>query len=94
MKNTTLIIAVSLITMNTILGQEMERQNNRHDGPPPVEKIMRDLDTNNDGKIALSEVKGPLKNDFENIDVNEDGFLSKKELKQAPRPKRNKKFKN
>jgi Ca2+-binding EF-hand superfamily protein len=35
-----------------------------------------------------------LKKDFKKTDTNEDGFLSKKEIKKAPRPKRKKRPRN
>ncbi|WP_397447931.1 hypothetical protein [Polaribacter sp. R77954] len=53
-----------------------------------MKQLLKDLDTNEDGKLSLKEVKGPLKKDFKKIDTNEDGFLSKEELAKAPKPKR------
>ncbi len=38
------------------------------------------IDANKDGKIARSEVRGPLENRFDKLDVNGDGFLSKEEF--------------
>ena len=38
------------------------------------------MDANKDGKISIIEAKGPLKQDFTQIDSNKDGFLSKEEL--------------
>ncbi|MFT6066595.1 MAG: Ca2+-binding EF-hand superfamily protein, partial [Paraglaciecola sp.] len=49
---------------------------------------------NEDGKISLKEAKGPLKTDFKIIDTNEDGFISKKEMKKAPKPERPEKKEN
>jgi Ca2+-binding EF-hand superfamily protein len=40
-----------------------------------------------DGKLSEKEAKGPLKRDFDKIDSNEDGFISKEELEKAPKPK-------
>lgn len=48
---------------------------------------MKDLDTNNDGKISKNEAKGPLANDFSKVDANKDGYISKEELEKAPKPK-------
>ena len=51
-------------------------------------QMLTQLDANKDGRLAPSEVKGPLKNRFNSIDTNKNGFLSLKELRAAPRPSR------
>ena len=55
-------------------------------GPPPPEKVMTDLDVNQDGSISLEEAKGPLVNDFTRIDANADGLISLEELKAGSPP--------
>lgn len=55
-------------------------------GPSP-DDLMLVMDANKDGKLAQSEVRGPLKNDFSKIDSNGDGFISEDELKSLPKPK-------
>ncbi|WP_298778160.1 EF-hand domain-containing protein [uncultured Polaribacter sp.] len=82
-----LTISFTVLTSIVVLGQE-NNDNKRPDGPPSVKQILKDLDTNKDGKISFKEAKGPLKKDFNEIDTNEDGFISQKELKNAPKPKR------
>lgn len=57
-------------------------------GQPSVSQLLEQMDSNKDGKLSESEVKGPLKNDFSKIDTDEDGFLSKEELENAPKPER------
>lgn len=47
-----------------------------------------EMDTNNDGLLSKSEVKGPIVNDFDKIDTNGDGFISKIEFEAAPKPER------
>lgn len=54
---------------------------------PSVDDIFK-MDANNDGKLAKSELEGPLLNDFEKIDSDGDGFITKTELENAPKPKR------
>ena len=47
-----------------------------------------EMDTNNDGMLSKSEVKGPIANDFDKIDTNGDGYISKEEFEAAPKPER------
>lgn len=54
--------------------------------PPTYAQLLEEMDSNKDGKLAKSEVKGPLSKDFGTIDSNKDGFISKKEFDKAPRP--------
>ena len=58
-------------------------------GPPSFSQLLSEMDANKDGKLAKSEVKGPLANDFAKIDADNDGFLTESELKNAPAPQRN-----
>lgn len=90
------IIAVLGLTLLTTVSAFAQQGNNqeRPKGPPSVKQIIKDLDTNEDGKISLKEAKGPLKKDFKKIDTNEDGFLSKKELKNAPKPEKRERPRN
>jgi len=61
--------------------------------PPTPEVLIKEMDTNKDGKLSKSEIKGPLKNDFDRVDLNKDGFLSLEELKKAPKPEHKKTIK-
>lgn len=54
-------------------------------GRPSVDQIF-EMDANKDGKLAKSEVKGPLERDFAKIDADSDGFLSRKEVENMPQP--------
>jgi len=60
----------------------------RQSGGPDVSRIIEEMDANNDGKLSLNEVKGPLKNDFSKIDSDGDGYITKEELEKAPKPNR------
>tara|TARA_R110002012_G_scaffold283090_2_gene473239 strand:+ start:195076 stop:195849 length:774 start_codon:yes stop_codon:yes gene_type:complete len=63
-------------------------------GQPSFKDLLDQMDSNKDSKLSASEVKGPLKQDFNKIDLNKDGFLSKVEIENAAsrgtrgRPKR------
>jgi Ca2+-binding EF-hand superfamily protein len=94
MKKSILTIAIVLLTFATTSAQEDNNDKKRRKGPPTIAQLFKELDTDEDDKISLKEVKGPLKKDFKKIDLNEDGFLSKEELKKAPKPKRPEKREN
>lgn len=86
------LIATSLLLVTaTISFSQQNNEGQRPDGLPDTDKVFKDLDTNEDNKISLMEAKGPLKKDFNKIDSNEDGFITKEELEKAPKPKRKEK---
>ena len=55
-------------------------------GPPSTDALFAQMDSDKDGKLSASEVKGPLASDFSKIDTNGDGFITKAELEKAPKP--------
>lgn len=57
---------------------------------PKFAQLLKDMDANDDGKLSKDEVKGRLKEHFDKVDLNEDGFITEEEFKKAPRPKRRK----
>lgn len=57
-------------------------------GRPTADEIIVMMDVNKDNLIELNEAEGPIKNDFETIDADDDGFITKEELENAPKPDR------
>lgn len=73
-------------TTETAVATEKARTNERpqRDGERPTpEAMFAQMDANKDGKIAKAEAKGPLANDFDKIDADENGFISLEEMKAA-----------
>lgn len=64
-------------------------ENNMKERPKP-EDIMTKLDTNNDNKISKEEAKGPLGEEFKEVDTDKNGFITLEELNNAPKPKKKK----
>ncbi|MHA7944197.1 EF-hand domain-containing protein [Formosa sp. 3Alg 14/1] len=77
------IAFVSICSVQSISAQEKGDRK----GPPPAAELIEKMDANEDGKLSEDEVKGPLKEHFSDIDADEDGFLTLKELEEAPKPK-------
>src|SRR5260221_3752606 len=46
-----------------------------------VETLLKQMDTDKDGKISRDEAKGKLAASFEKIDTNKDGYLDRKEMR-------------
>ncbi|MBU2938566.1 YHYH protein [Lacinutrix sp. C3R15] len=61
---------------------------NQSDGKPNASQVMQKMDTNKDGKLTAAEIKGPLKQDFDKIDTNNDNYISKEELENLSREKK------
>lgn len=59
--------------------KQINRPNTRK-SPPSFEKMLANMDTNNDGKISKSEVKGKLKENFVKRDKNKDGYITEDEM--------------
>ena len=84
---TAIILVVGCKTQQDSATEAPTRGDNRGQERPSIDEIFR-MDANQDGMLAPSEVKGPLKNDFSKIDTNGDGFISRQELESAPKPPR------
>lgn len=81
-------IATAILALTLSSFANAQQRNNDQKKPPTFAELLKELDKNEDGKLAKSEVKGPLIDDFAKIDTDEDGFISEKELKNAPKPKK------
>lgn len=91
MKNKTfrtavLIFGATLFFANSSFGQSRNRQERK--SPPTFEQLIEKMDANDDGKLSKSEIKGRLKENFEKVDLDEDGFITAEEFEEAPKPKR------
>ncbi|WP_055437609.1 EF-hand domain-containing protein [Lacinutrix algicola] len=80
-----LVFGLTVLVGNISFGQS---ENRKEKTPPTFSELLKEMDKKEDGKLEKSELKGPLKEDFSKIDTDEDGFISEKEFKKAPKPKR------
>ena len=90
----TAVIAIVFICFGITFSNAQAKNDRQQKEPPTYAKLLKEMDANEDGKLAKAELKGPLKDDFKKIDTNEDGFISEKELEKAPKPKQIKQRKN
>lgn len=81
-----LVLGMVLFFMNNGFGQSQNRQERRT--PPTFKQLIKEMDANEDGKLSKDEIKGRLKDDFEKVDTDEDGFITAKEFAKAPKPER------
>ncbi|MEO9893899.1 EF-hand domain-containing protein [Aurantibacter sp.] len=82
-KTAIIVFGMAIFGSTSVFAQGGDRKE-----PPTFEKLVKEMDANEDGKLAKDEVKGPLAENFDTIDANEDGFISEDEFEKAPKPKR------
>lgn len=82
-------MTLGLLAMATLhaTAQTENQQERTGQKPRAAAQMIEKMDTNKDGKLSKTEIKGPLKDDFDTLDKDRDGFLSEEELKDAPKPK-------
>ncbi|QXP59578.1 EF-hand domain-containing protein [Olleya sp. HaHaR_3_96] len=80
-----LVFGVTVLSVNSVNAQSNDRQKKE---PPTFSQLLEEMDKDEDGKLSKSEIKGPLKDNFDTIDTDEDGFISEAEFKKAPKPER------
>lgn len=59
----------------------------QNDRPTPA-NLIEEMDANRDDRISTTEAKGPLQEDFSNLDTDNDGFLTTTELSDLKPPQR------
>lgn len=64
------------------------RSEGRSAGPPTYSQLLEEMDTNKDGLLATAEVRGPIAREISKIDSNGDGYITRAEFENAPRPQR------
>ena len=79
-KNTTDTTSNKSISQSRPQGQKGQK--------PDTNEMFTQMDTNGDGQLSQSEVKGPLADQFSTLDTDGNGFISKVELANAPKPER------
>ena len=94
------ILKLSVLTMSLVMfasckinaqsnsGNKSSENGNRKGPPPSADEIFEMMDADKNGLLEVSEVKGPIKNNFETIDTDQDSFITKEELEAAPKPER------
>jgi len=48
-----------------------------------IDNFLKELDTDQDGRISRQEARGRLKENFDKVDTNKDGYVDRKELLRA-----------
>ncbi|WP_405382254.1 EF-hand domain-containing protein [Maribacter sp. LLG6340-A2] len=74
-----------MIALGTLAANAQSKGERRE--PPTFKELLEQMDKNEDGQLAKDEVKGPLQNGFDKIDLDKDGFITEEELEKAPKPK-------
>jgi hypothetical protein len=82
------IFVLAVLTVFCIVKKKGQNHNQKPGGGkmPSTTELLEQMDSNGDGKLSESEVKGPLKDFFSKIDSDKDGFLTEEELENAPKP--------
>lgn len=82
------LIAMGFACATTVSANSSDTSRPERGQPPSVEQAFEMMDSDKDNQLSQSEVKGPLARHFSQVDSNNDGYITKTELENAPRPKR------
>lgn len=86
-KTKTIVATPPVTQQHTPLSDKAPRKGQANkEGRPDFAELLRKMDNNQDGKLAKSEVNGPLQQHFAQIDSNQDGYLTAEEFDKAPPP--------
>lgn len=80
-------IVLTMFALTLIFSCKTNQENKERQQPdgerPTSSQLISEMDADKDGKLSMDEVKGPIANDFENIDSDSDNFISLEELDKA-----------
>jgi len=86
-------IALTMFALTLIFSCKTNQENKERQQPdgerPTSSQLISEMDADKDGKLSMDEVKGPIANDFENIDSDNDNFISLEELDKAEKTREN-----
>lgn len=87
-----IVISVAILSISCSAQSNDQRPpKGERSGPPSFKELLKNMDANEDGKLAKAEIEGRLEKDFDKIDADKDGFITEEELKKAGPPKKRKK---
>lgn len=75
-----LVFGLTILSVNSTNAQSNDRDKKE---PPTFSQLLKEMDKDEDGKLSKTEIKGPLKDNFDKIDADEDGFITKEELQKV-----------
>ncbi|MFV1448008.1 EF-hand domain-containing protein [Maribacter sp. HS] len=86
-------IVLTMFALTLIFSCKTNQENKERQQPdgerPTSSQLISEMDADKDGKLSMDEVKGPIANDFENIDSDNDNFISLEELDKAEKTREN-----
>ena len=77
---------LSFLILGICFSSNATPQNSQQGPPPKASELIKKMDTDGDGMLSSSEVKGPIADHFDDIDTNNDGLLTEEEIDNAPKP--------
>lgn len=80
-------VIVMLFFLGFVAVSGAQSQDRKPKNPPAFSELLKEMDSGKDGKLSAAEVKGPLKEIFSEVDINDDGFITEEEFENAPKPK-------
>lgn len=89
-------LALAVITLSLTISCKSQKEttsnkparldNGQNQQKPEGGDPFKTMDINGDGRLTKLEVKGPLLEDFDKLDINQDNYLTKEELGVKERP--------